>query len=86
MSGDTQHIGYTVGGGAEMKLSQSWSIKGEYLFVDLGEASYHLTGVTAPGSTTPWAESFSESIELHTVRVGLNYHFGEDHEAPVPLK
>ena len=28
--------GFTVGGGAEFRLSQNWSIKGEYLYVDLG--------------------------------------------------
>lgn len=85
VSGDSNHIGYAIGGGAEVALGQGWSLKGEYLFLDLGEADYHLTGVTAPGSSTPWAESFSQDIELHTFRVGLNYKFGE-REAPAPLK
>ena len=29
-------IGYAVGVGGEYKLNRNWSVKGEYLFVDLG--------------------------------------------------
>mgnify|MGYP000202485875 FL=1 len=77
VSGDTQHIGYAVGGGAEVQLAEGWSLKGEYIYVDLGDASYELTGTTTPGGSTPWAESFSQSIELHSFRVGLNYQIGQ---------
>jgi outer membrane immunogenic protein len=85
VSGDSSHIGYVVGGGLEWALSPRWSIKGEYLYVDLGEADYHLTGTTTPGGTTPWAEGFSQDLTLQTARFGINYKFGGDPEA-VPLK
>jgi len=85
VSGDSRHIGWTAGGGIELKVGGGWSIKGEYLYLDLGEADYHLQGTVAPGSTTPWAESFSEDIELHTARVGLNYQLWEP-EVIGPLK
>lgn len=86
VSGDSNHIGYAVGGGAELAIGGGWSLKGEYLFVDLGEADYKLNGVTAPGSTTPWTESFNQDIQLHTGRLGLNYNFGGEREAIVPIK
>ena len=31
-------------------------------------------------------DHFHADLELHSVRVGLNYQFGGDREAPVPLK
>jgi len=40
--------GWTIGGGAEWKLSPQWSLKAEYLYVDLG----------AKSSTVPYAYSF----------------------------
>jgi outer membrane immunogenic protein len=86
VSGDSQHIGWTAGGGLEWRLSPRWSIKGEYLYVDLGEAGTQLTGTVSPTSTTPWAESFKQDLELHTVRAGLNFHFGGDDYEAVPLK
>jgi outer membrane immunogenic protein len=84
-SGDTNHIGWTAGVGAEWKLASNWSVKGEYLYVDLGEEDYSLSGTTSPTSTTPWTEHYAQELELHTFRVGLNYKFGE-REAPAPLK
>jgi outer membrane immunogenic protein len=86
VSGDSNHVGWAAGGGFEWLMSPRWSLKAEYLFVDLGEADYHLTGVTSPGSTTPWAEAFSQDLELHTVRAGLNFHFYEPDIQAVPLK
>jgi opacity protein-like surface antigen len=31
--------GWTVGGGVEWTLAQQWSVKAEYLYVDLGDIS-----------------------------------------------
>jgi outer membrane immunogenic protein len=75
VSGDSNHIGWTAGGGIEYALGQNISLKAEYLYVDLGEADYHLQGTTTPGGTTPWAESFSQDLNFHTARIGLNYKF-----------
>lgn len=44
----TTRVGYTVGAGAEGAIDRHWSIKGEYLFVDLGRFS----GGTGVGATT----------------------------------
>ena len=55
--------GWTIGGGLEVKLDRAWSLKGEYLYVDLDE-SFSLGG------------GDRASVEdLHIVRAGLNYKF-----------
>jgi outer membrane immunogenic protein len=54
--------GWTVGVGAEVALTQNWSAKIEYLYVDLSDKTFTLTGL-------PHGYDFS------TVRVGVNYRF-----------
>jgi outer membrane immunogenic protein len=67
--------GYVVGAGIEHKFDPSWSLKGEYQYLNFG--SDPLNGVV-PGApviltTSGIANSF------HTIRVGLNYHFYHDY-------
>jgi outer membrane immunogenic protein len=72
-AGSETKAGWTVGAGAEWAFSPSWSVKGEYLYFDLGD-----TTVTSLGS--PVAPPFSASTTFqntgHIVRAGLNYKFG----------
>lgn len=63
-SGSDTLTGYTIGGGLEIKLDRNWSIKGEYLFVDLGDV-----GIPTPVPTR------ADFDELHIVRAGINYKF-----------
>jgi outer membrane immunogenic protein len=56
--------GWTIGGGLEVKLDRNWSVKAEYLFVDLGD-------VRVP---TP-VPVRADLDELHIVRAGINYKF-----------
>lgn len=49
-STSTTQVGYSVGGGVEGKIDQHWSVRGQYLFVDLGTFSSNL-GV-GPATTT----------------------------------
>jgi len=35
-SSDTTRAGWTLGGGLEWKFAPQWSVKAEYLYVDLG--------------------------------------------------
>lgn len=74
-SGDFNHIGYALGAGLEYDLGGGWSLKSEYLYVDLGKEDYQLTGTTKPGGSTPYVETFGSDLELHTIRAGLNYRF-----------
>jgi outer membrane immunogenic protein len=63
--GSETAAGWTVGGGLEVKLDRNWSVKAEYLFVDLGDMGGNLGGV-------PIRIDFDE---LHIVRAGINYKF-----------
>jgi len=64
-SGSDTITGWTIGGGLEVKLDRAWSIKGEYLYVDLDD-SFRLSG---PGNARATVE------DLHIVRGGINYKF-----------
>ncbi len=78
---DDTRFGWTAGGGGEWMIAPQWSIKAEYLFVDLGRASYTQV-CTAPGICTspPQVSAASYQTDLHVrehiARVGVNYHFG----------
>lgn len=58
--------GYALGGGIEWKFAPQWSLKSEYLYVDLGDEKL----TTAGGDFTAKTDT-----DFHTVRAGLNYHF-----------
>jgi len=64
----TTNAGWTVGGGLEVALPGNWSVKAEYLHVDLGSFNCG----TSCGPTTPNNVSMHDNV----VRAGLNYHFG----------
>jgi outer membrane immunogenic protein len=71
-SGDSAtHIGYAVGGGLESALIDNWSLRLEYLFIDLGEKRYDVTTVFS-GSDDWFVET---DVKLHTLRTALIYRF-----------
>jgi outer membrane immunogenic protein len=55
-------LGWTLGGGVEVGLNDRWSAKAEYLYVDLGNQSFTVTGTK---------NGFSSNV----LRVGVNYRF-----------
>jgi outer membrane immunogenic protein len=65
-SGSEFRAGWTVGAGVETALAQHWTLKGEYLYVDLGHA---VLFNAAPG--VPETVSFTANV----FRVGVNYKF-----------
>jgi len=70
--------GYFIGGGAEVKLTKSIAIKGEYRYTDFGDESVTLL----PG--TPFAAALNGFVstkldpDIQTARVALTYRFGQD--------
>ena len=64
--------GYTVGAGVEWAFAPSWSVKGEYLYYDLGRQGTTLLAAVPGGFTTSTASVRNSG---HIVRAGLNYKF-----------
>ena len=56
------HIGWTGGLGAEVGFTPNWSAKVEYLYMDLSDRAYSITGV-------------NNGLEANMLRFGINYHF-----------
>jgi outer membrane immunogenic protein len=70
---DTQtRWGWTVGGGVEAALNQNWSVKLEYLFVDLKDKNYFSPDIpTGSGTVLTRTVTLNDNI----VRAGINYKF-----------
>jgi outer membrane immunogenic protein len=56
------NAGWTVGLGAEVGLAQNWSAKVAYLYVDLNDSNFTITGV-------------QNGYRFGLLRAGVNYHF-----------
>jgi len=61
------HWGFAAGGGVEVKITQDWSAKVEYLYVGLQDKSYF--------NPAPNLAQSNQSLRAddHIVRVGVNY-------------
>jgi outer membrane immunogenic protein len=64
VSSDDTKAAWTVGAGIEQMFYDRWSAKLEYLYIDTGDTSVTLFGVTAEGRA-----------KNNIVRLGINYHF-----------
>ena len=74
--------GWTVGGGLEWMFAPQWSLKGEYLYYDLGEETFALPDLvaTVPGhclGSTCWSAHVESKTRFNgnIARIGVNYHF-----------
>jgi len=69
--------GWIAGGGAEVRLSNHWSIKGEFLHADFGQVQTTSTNLTAPPGIPRPQNIFTHNADLttHLFRGGLNYRF-----------
>jgi len=56
------NAGWTVGLGAEVGLARNWSAKVEYLYVDLNDSNFVITGA-------------QNGYRFGLLRAGVNYHF-----------
>jgi outer membrane immunogenic protein len=64
----SSRFGWTLGGGVEYAFAGPWSLKAEYLYVDLGNFSCSANACGVPAPTTV-------SHTVNIVRAGLNYRF-----------
>jgi outer membrane immunogenic protein len=75
-SGDTTATGWTIGAGFETKLNPNWSVKLEYLHVDLGNPGVFV-------AIPPNEEHVSTTADIF--RVGLSYYFNAPPPPPAPI-
>ena len=71
-SSSQTRAGWTVGGGAEWMFSSKWSVKAEYLYVDLGHTTYSSINSALPTASIAYDRRLTENI----ARIGLNYKIG----------
>ena len=67
-SSDTR-TGWAAGGGVEYAIDDNWSIKGEYIYTDLGEEEVFSF------AEDPLFADLTSDVKFHTVRIGVNYSF-----------
>jgi outer membrane immunogenic protein len=73
--------GWTAGGGFEFKVGGGWSLRAEYLYIDLGKSQFDTVLVgNATGGAGPISSGFTAHHENHmwtnVARVGINYQWG----------
>jgi outer membrane immunogenic protein len=76
-AGSTSSIraGYTVGAGFEYAITNAVSIKGEYLYYDLGTTSYAVAAANTFAAGEGLFTTGRQRFDGNLARVGLNYHF-----------
>jgi len=89
LSWGSTRAGWTVGAGAEAAIDRNWSVKVEYLYMDLGNiGSSGATSTTSTNAlntpsqgfntvtTTTLTSAFTTRFTDNIVRVGVNYRWG----------
>lgn len=73
-SSNVTPVGFAVGGGIEWEFAPMWSVKAEYLFVDLGTTSFDSTFVSTQTFTSATI-THNHHLTENLGRVGLNVRF-----------
>jgi outer membrane immunogenic protein len=83
-------LGWTLGAGADYKLTESWTMRAEYRYTSFGKSSSSASSTascvdgpaTGDGCTQLAVATASASTKttdaFHAVRIGLSYKFGAD--------
>jgi outer membrane immunogenic protein len=74
-SGNDWRAGWTLGAGVETPFAPNWTVKLEYLYVDLGKSQVFNFAPGIPESV---------SVTANLVRLGINYKFGDPAPAAAP--
>lgn len=64
-------VGYAIGGGLEWAIREHWSVKAEYLFLDLSDSRYEDTPDNSASGGLAYKTKISN--EGHVARIGFNY-------------
>jgi outer membrane immunogenic protein len=68
-------IGWTAGAGVEYAFAANWTVRGEYLYVDLGKFDVSIPCLNSC-LASPTDMIVHHRYTDHVVRFGLNYRFG----------
>ena len=68
--GDEIRYGFAIGGGLEYAISNSVSLKAEYLYMDFGQETLNGTDGDTP---------FTFDDTMQTVKLGISYHLNSGH-------
>ena len=78
-STSTARVGWTAGGGLEYMFAPHWTVKAEYLYYDLGSATYALPAIvqTTAGGAPFFAASTASHVNFtgNIARAGVNFGF-----------
>jgi len=69
-------FGWTLGAGLEWNFAPSWSVKAEYLYVDLGSQHNTITYSYSPHLVHSSTLTSTVTDTQGVARVGINYQFG----------
>jgi len=69
LSSQKTTVGFALGAGTEYRFDRHWSMKFEYLFVDLGTVTINTVDIDG----APFSVGYH--VRDHIARVGLNYRF-----------
>ena len=75
-SPSSTRVGWTIGGGVEYAFTNNWTIKGEYLYADLGSSNFTTVGNAAANTFFPgvYATAKSATTPRSSAR-RVNYKF-----------
>jgi outer membrane immunogenic protein len=68
----TTKVGWTLGGGVEYAVSKCWTVKAEYLYMDLGNESAIVGSIPL---ITAFQNSYQWKTTANIFQIGVNYKF-----------
>ncbi len=72
----TTKVGWTLGGGVEYAVSKCWTVKAEYLYMDLGsESAIANPTLPYPPGYPAFQEGYTWKTTANIFQIGMNYKF-----------
>ena len=72
----SSRVGWVLGGGVEYAFTNNWTVRGEYLYADLGSSSFNSIGNAAAGAAFPGVYASGKiSYNASIFRAAVNYKF-----------
>ncbi|MGD0397788.1 MAG: outer membrane protein [Syntrophobacteraceae bacterium] len=72
VSVSTTKVGWALGGGVEYAICKCWTVKAEYLYMDLGSESASQTSIPL---ITPYTANYTWQTTANIFQIGVNYKF-----------